>query len=106
MKVDVIDEDLKELIFEGRNSGKYKKLARNEKFVKNLAKIYKIMCSIENTIQLKDYSYLHYEKLRNNVGLSSIRVVNGMIERLLFQEKNNGIEIVLIELNSDHYGRI
>ena len=48
-------------------------------------------------------SFLHYEKLKYN-NLSSVRVLNNRIERLLFKELEDGIEITVIELNSDHYG--
>lgn len=30
--------------------------------------------------------------------------MNGRVERLLFNEINDGIEITIIELNSNHYG--
>jgi hypothetical protein len=36
--------------------------------------------------------------------LSSVRIVNGMVERLLFTEIENGIEVELIEIDSTHYG--
>lgn len=36
--------------------------------------------------------------------LSSVRIVNGMVERLLFTEIEDGIEVELIEIDSTHYG--
>ena len=36
--------------------------------------------------------------------LSSVRLVNGMVERLLFTETEDGIEIELVEIDSTHYG--
>lgn len=48
-------------------------------------------------------SFLHYEKLANDPR-SSIRIVNGMVERLLFTETEDGVEVELIEIDSTHYG--
>ena len=72
--------------------------------MEGLARAYKIMLVVEKAEGLKTYSFLHYEQLRNNLDLSSVRVVNGRVERLLFREIEEGIEITIIELNNDHYG--
>jgi hypothetical protein len=61
------------------------------------------MCNVESTESLKDFSFLHYEKLRYN-NRSSIRIVNGEIERLIFTENEEGIEVELIEIDNTHYG--
>jgi len=103
MQVNISDKDLEELINTGQNS-KYKKYSRDKKFMEGLARAYKIMQIVENPEGLRSYSYLHYEKLANNVNLSSVRIVNGRVERLLFEETNDGIEITIIELNTQHYG--
>ena len=49
---------------------------------------------------------LHYEKLRHQEDkpISSVRLVNGLVERLLFSETDDGIEVELIEIDSTHYG--
>lgn len=47
---------------------------------------------------------LHYEKLKHVGNLSSLRLANGHIERLLFSEHDDGIEVVLIEIDDTHYG--
>jgi hypothetical protein len=52
---------------------------------------------------LKEYSFLHYEKLKH-ISLSSVRIINGRVERLLFKETEDGIQISLIEINENHYG--
>jgi hypothetical protein len=52
---------------------------------------------------LKHFSFLHYEKLRNDPR-SSVRLVNGLVERLLFTETDDGIEVELIEIDSTYYG--
>lgn len=89
MQVSISDKDLEELINTGQNS-KYKKYSRDKKFLDGLARAYKIMQIVENMEGLRLYSYLHYEKLANNVNLSSVRIVNGRVERLLFEETNDG----------------
>lgn len=55
---------------------------------------------------LAPISYLHYEKLKyqKDDPKSSVRLVNGMVERLLFRETDDGIEVELIEIDSTHYG--
>lgn len=103
LKITILDEDLEELITTGKNSGKYEKLARDKKFVQRLAVVYSTMASVENTDGLKQYSYLHYEKLKH-MNQSSVRIMNNRVERLLFTENENGIEITIIELNETHYG--
>jgi hypothetical protein len=48
--------------------------------------------------------FLHYEQLAGTNGMSSIRVVNGMVERILFREFNGGISITVLSLDNTHYG--
>ena len=63
------------------------------------------MYDIESTEELKYFSFLHYEKLKyQKEPKSSVRLVNGMVERLLFTETDNGIEVELLEIDSTHYG--
>lgn len=71
IQITIQDDDLQELITTGTNSGKYKKLARDKRFVQNLAFVYSTMKSVEKTSGLKQYSFLHYEKLKH-VNLSSV----------------------------------
>lgn len=103
IKVEILDDDLRELILYGVNAGKYKRIARDKKFVKKLTDIYNLMKSVEHVARLRDYSFLHYEQLRH-ISLSSVRIFNNRVERLLFRETETGLEITLIELNDDHYG--
>lgn len=102
MKVNISDKDLDELIRTGKN-GKYKKYSKDRKFMVGLARVYMLLTTVADTKGLEPYSFLHYEKLKYN-NLSSVRVLNNRIERLLFKELEDGIEITVIELNSDHYG--
>lgn len=104
MIVEFQDEDLKELIEKGKNN-KYKKLSKDRKFIIQLVSVYNRLISVDNASELKVFSSLHYEKLRNNYsGKSSVRIANGRVERLIFEEFDGGIRIVLLELNEDHYG--
>jgi plasmid maintenance system killer protein len=103
MQVNISDKDLEELILTGKNN-KYKLYSKDKRFMKGLARAYKIMQIVANAEGLRPYSFLHYEKLAHKVNLSSVRVMNGRVERLLFNEINDGIEITIIELNSNHYG--
>ena len=80
MKVNISDKDLDELIRTGKNS-KYKKYSKDRKFMEGLARVYKVMLNVQE-----------------------VRVLNGRVERLLFRELEDGIEITIIELNNDHYG--
>ncbi len=62
-----------------------------------------LMTTVTQVEDLKQYSYLHYEKLKYR-SESSVRIENGRVERLLFTEHKDGIEVGLIEINSTHYG--
>ena len=58
IKVEIQDDDLRELILYGMNAGKYKRIARDKKFVKKLTDIYNLMKSVEHVSKLRDYSFL------------------------------------------------
>ena len=103
MQITFEDSELRKLI-EGGDSRKYKKLAKDSRFKMNLLNVYNTLRAAETTADLSSYSFLHYEKLRG-LNLSSVRVMNSRVERLIFREIENGIEIVLIELNETHYGK-
>ena len=80
MQIIFDDKDLEELITTGRNS-KYKKYTRNKKFMTALATAYNYLRLSERTNDLRSISFLHYEQLTGTNGMSSVRVVNGMVER-------------------------
>ena len=103
MKIEFEDKDLEELITTGRNS-KYKKYTRNGKFMKALATAYNYLRVTEVASELRAISFLHYEQLAGTNGLSSIRVVNGMVERIIFREFEGGISITVLSLDDTHYG--
>ena len=105
MIVDFADNDLKELIEYGKNN-KYKKISKDKNFCLALVSVYNLLVTVENTNELRQFSFLHYEKLKfDRSGQSSVRIQNGRVERLIFEEFDEGIKIVLLELNEVHYGR-
>jgi len=105
MIVDFADNDLKELIEYGKNN-KYKKISKDKSFCSALVSVYNILLAVENTNELKQFSFLHYEKLKfDRSGQSSVRIQNRRVERLIFEEFDEGIRILLLEINESHYGR-
>lgn len=98
------DEALEELYLTGKSSDKkYKKLSRDKKLVDGFRRAVGLMYEVDNVEELRPYTYLHYEKLKYR-SESSVRIVNGRIERLIFLERENGIEVLLIEIDNTHYG--
>lgn len=71
--------------------------------MQGLLRVFSILENAENTSKLSQLSYLHYEQLKGQ-NKSSVRIVNGMVERLIFTEINGGIEIEIIKLDTEHYG--
>lgn len=88
------------------NDRKYKRICKKKKLLIGYQRAVSIMFSVESTAVLKLFSFLHYEKLKYqyNESKSSLRLVNGMVERLIFSETDDGIEVELIEINETHYG--
>ena len=106
MKIIFKDEALSELYSNGKTEDrKYKKLCKNKKLVEGYQRAVSIMYDVDSTEELRPFSFLHYEKLKYmKKPLSSVRLVNGMVERLLFTETEDGIEVELLEIDSTHYG--
>ena len=61
------------------------------------------MYRTEATRELNEYSFFFFFRLAHDPR-SSIRIVNGKVERLLFTETEDGVEVELIEIDSTHYG--
>lgn len=101
------EEALSELYETGKtNDKKYKKLCKNKRLIGGYIRAVSMIYNVESTEELKAFSFLHYEKLRHQRDnpISSVRLVNGLVERLLFSETDDGIEVELIEIDSTHYG--
>lgn len=107
MKVFFKDEALSELFQTGKTSDRrYRQLCKNKKLISGYIRAVKVMYDVDSTATLRLFSFLHYEKLKYDEyrGKSSVRLVNGMVERLIFSESDDGIEVELIEIDSSHYG--
>lgn len=104
MKITFKDGALSELYETGKTKDrKYKQLCKNKKLVDGYIRAVSIMYRTEMTRELHEYSFLHYERLAHDPR-SSIRIMNGKVERLLFTETEDGVEVELIEIDSTHYG--
>lgn len=104
MNVIFSDEALKEIyLTKHTKSRKYTKLCKNAKLVNGYIRAVDYMIGANTVSDLSKFSFLHYEKLKH-CGRSSVRIANGCIERLIFTESENGVEINLIEINDTHYG--
>ena len=104
MNVIFIDDALRELYETGKTKdGRYKKLARDKRFIESFIGVIDTMIAVGNVSELDLLSFLHYEKLRHRPE-SSVRIQNRRVERLLFTEHEGGVEIRLIEIDSNHYG--
>jgi len=101
----VFEDDALREIFEtgGTSSRKYKKFCKNPILVSGYIRAVKSMEAIDCVGNLRKLSFLHYEHLKND-SRSSVRIVNGRIERLLFYEDENKIKVTLIEIDDSHYG--
>ena len=104
MKVDFEDTELKSLILNGK-SRKYKKYMKDKTFITAIVRVYNIFCVVPDINTLKTFSFLHYESLKYQYrGLYSVRIKNNRVERLIFREEENGIKIIIISMEDNHYG--
>ena len=88
MVIEFEDKGLQELYETGKTTDRrYKKLAKDKAFVDDFIDVINIMYDVDCTSKLSDISFLKYEKLKYNLsGLSSVRIVNNRVERLIFTE--------------------
>lgn len=105
MNVIFIDDALQELYETGKTKdSKYKKLCRDRRFIEAYIDVIALFEITGNVSDLRQFSYLHYEQLKHRPE-SSVRIMNNRVERLLFTEHEEGVEVRLIEINSTHYGK-
>ena len=103
MKIEM-DIALQELIENG-TSKEYRSVANNKVLYNGLIRAYQVMESVNSAEELKMYSFLHYERLKFEYsGLSSVRLDNRYVHRLLFEEKEDRITLRLIKIDDTHYG--
>lgn len=99
------DTELETLILT-HNSGskKYRKYKSNQKLLKDLDKVMSRLRDVKRTSDLYRFAALHYEPLEYGLqGYSSVRIGFNSKYRLIFEELEEGIKIILIEI-SEHYG--
>ena len=106
MDVTFADERLEAFIKDKKKAGnRYKKYARDAEFYVKLVRAIDILHTVECTNDLYAYSYLHYEPLKHqDTVISSIRIMGGGVERLIFEELESGIKVLVLELDNKHYG--
>ena len=103
MKV-LMTKELEELYLTGE-SKIYKEVAKTPGLLKGYTRAIDALVQAVDTEQLKQFSFLHYEKLKYQFsGLSSVRLSNRYVHRLLFTELEDGIEVQLITIDNTHYG--
>lgn len=106
--MDIVFEDkgLQELYEYGTTQDRrYKKYKKDKRFVSKLTRQINIIRSASSYEELRRISPLHYESLRHGYsGLTSFRVGNGYVERILCREKEEHVELILLELDDTHYG--
>ena len=106
MKVFFEDKALEEYVRDGKSKVKpYKEYAKDKLFTKRLQEVVAVMLAVDKVSDLALYSFLKYEALKYGYsGLSSVRIMNNRVERLIFKELEYGLEITIIELDKTHYG--
>lgn len=106
MQIIFADLALQELFELGKTkNSKYKKIQKSKKLLSGYQRVVSTMQGVERVADLRQFSFLHYESLKHEYqGMSSVRIVNGEVECLIFSETDNGITVRLIEIDSTHYG--
>lgn len=105
LAIEFADEGLEALIvYHKSNDKRYRKLKSNAAFLNDLDGVMAILRTATNTSELTYFRRLNYEKLSHDLsGLSSVRIGYKSKYRLIFEEFDGGIRIMLIEIN-EHYG--
>lgn len=110
MKFTIQDKDLEDFLSDKKNAGnRFKKYARDALFYEKLLNVFRVFRAIDSVDDLRPpftlFAYLKYERLKyQGEPMGSVRVMNGRVERVLFRELDDGIEIVVIKLDDTHYG--
>ena len=101
MVFEFIDEEIQALV-NHRYVGKYKRYRSNAKLIRNLDKVIRYLEQARNIEDVAAITSLAYETLKS-VPYSSVRVGYDTKYRLIFEEHEDKITLVLIEM-SEHYG--
>lgn len=104
MEIIFKDKNLEELITTGENKH-YKRIVKDNILMNGLIRAYTTLLFAKDIKEVQNISFLHYERLKHDyTGISSVRIVQNRVERLLFTENENKIEITLLKLDTTHYG--
>lgn len=101
MVIDFENEEIRNLV-NHKYTGVYKKYKSNAKLIRNLDKVIKYLVAAENITAVGNITSLNYEPLAGSCN-SSVRVGYDTKYRLIFNEKEDKLTLLLIELN-EHYG--
>lgn len=106
MRIVFTDKELENLCLYGdTNDRRYTKYLRNKRFMSALAMKIQVVQTAQTYDDLRKYSPMKYERLKHNNGeLTSFRVLNDHVERVICKECTDHIKLQIIELNADHYG--
>lgn len=101
MELEYNDEEIKALV-NHKYTGRYKTYKSNAKLIRNLDKVIRYLEQAADINAVAVITSLAYESLTNSP-YSSVRVGYDTKYRLIFEENDDKITLVLIEL-SEHYG--
>lgn len=101
MRFEYDDEELEALV-NHRYIGKYKSYRSNAKLIRNLNKVVRFLEQAIDINAVSSITSLAYESLTNSP-YSSVRIGYDTKYRLIFEEHEDKITLVLIEV-SEHYG--
>ena len=101
MIIEYDNDEIRDLI-NHKYTGVYKKYRSNAKLIRNLDKVIKYLTSAEDIVAVGKITSLHYEPLKGCPN-SSVRVGYDTKYRLIFNERDDKLTLLLIEMN-EHYG--
>ena len=101
MKLEYIDDELEALVYHNY-IGRYKSYKSNAKLIRNLDKVIRKLMAAKNIAEIANNNSLGYHPLTGSPH-SSVRVGYDTKYRLEFDEHEDKITLLLIELN-EHYG--
>lgn len=101
MIIEFENEEIEDLVHH-KYTGDYKKYRSNAKLIRNLDKVIKYLENAVDIVAVGKITSLHYEPMTGSCH-SSVRVGFDTKYRLIFDEKEDKLTLILIELN-EHYG--
>lgn len=96
MKINFKDAALSELYEKGETKDKkYKQICKNKKLLDGYIRAVGIMYDVETTIDLKPFSFLHYEKLKyqKDEPKSSVRLAKEWLSAYFLQKQKTALKL-------------